>query len=170
MMTNSDSPEKAVKDLASECRRLAPVNVKESIEHGPDLWMLGAPAAADEGLIGIATTSTQVLYVREQDVRDVRPSGGRYLFRIRSDASAFVREEHVVRLSPTAKCNCAEGDATVLNKPRKPKPKPPIIDCTPVCSIELECGPFSDPETGATIQLCWLVLRCVDPCEPGPLV
>jgi hypothetical protein len=169
-MTESDSPSKTVKDVAGECRRLASVSVRQSIENGPDLWMLGAPAAADEGLIGIATTATQVVYVREQDVREVKSSGGRYLFRVRSDATAVVREEHVTRLTPSPSCDCATGDAgpSVMHKPQKPKP--PIIDCTPTCRIEMVCGPFRDPVSGSSIILCWPQLVCGNPCDPGPIV
>jgi hypothetical protein len=168
-MASSDS----VKNFAKECARLSTSTAAATIETGPDLWLLGAPAAAEKGLIGIATTSTQAVYVREQDVIDVQEFDGRFLLRVRSDATALVREEQVIKLSPTSDCGCGQGQIAASARGATNTgggSGPIIIDCTPVCSFEVVCRSVMHPGSGARTVVCFPEFRCVNPCEPGPLV
>lgn len=163
----------SVKNFATECARLSASSIASTIERGPDLLMVGAPAAAEKGLIGIALTSTQVVYVREQDVLDVEEFDGRSLVRVRRDATALVREEQVITLSPTSDCGCAPGQSAASARGATNTgggSGPIIIDCTPTCFIEVVCRPVRHTKTGATIVVCFPEFRCVDPCAPGPLV
>lgn len=168
-MASSES----VKNFARECARLSASTAAAAIERGPDLWLLGAPAAAEEGLVGIATTATQAVYVREQDVMDVEDFEGRFLLRVRSDATALVREEQVIKLSPTSDRGTGQGPVAASAREAANTgggTGPIIIDCTPVCSFEVVCRPVRHVKSGAVIVVCFPELRCVSPCEPGPLV
>lgn len=171
-------PDDSVKKFAAECERLAAVDIGESIDNGPDLLILGVPAAAPNGLVAIATSPTQTMYVRTQDVRGAEADGGQFLVRVRRDAVAFVREEQAIRLTPSPDCGCGRKDgapSTALKvgaagQAGGGNTGPIILDCTLVCGWEVVCGTYTHRRTGARIQICFPMFRCHNPCTEGGIL
>ena len=159
-----------IASFLSACAKAEREEPAKSIEAGASLWLLGSPAAATDGMVGLATTPTQTIYLRPADVRDAHETDGRFLIRIAADANLLVREEQVLKLSP-GRCQCSEPGELRSKKPTRPdapRPGPIIVDCTPVCSFETVCSPYEHPDSGAVIVVCWPQLVCRNPCEGTP--
>jgi hypothetical protein len=142
-----------------------------SIEVGPTIWLLGSPAPASDEMVALATTPTQTVYFRREDLLDARETEGRFLINIAADTNLLVREEQIVRLNPGS-CQCQERGETIatrLGSTHAPNSGPIIIDCsTLICTFETVCGPYRDPSTGAVILVCWPKFVCRNPCDGIP--
>ena len=172
-MTESLKEQSAFEKLTTACRRQQSATLRENIDQGPARWMLGVPVSAEEGLIGISTSPTQVVYLRTEDVLEARESADKFLVRVREGATTLVREEQVVKMNRPTPCNCPATSASkaLIGTPSHGQSNPPVtIDCSPICEYELVCRPYSDPSTLATILLCSYELRCFNPCEGGPII
>jgi hypothetical protein len=159
---------KEIEAFAAACAKAARKEPAEAVRVGPTLWMLGSPAPADPGMVGLATSSTQTVFLRKEDLVEVRESDGRYLVCIAADANVLVREEQVGRLEPGG-CRCHETETEGALASKKGggdhRPGPIIINCQTTCSFETVCGPYYDPQSRAVIVLCWPKLVCRNPCE-----
>jgi len=154
--------------FASESEKAAPPDLAKSISAGPTIWMLGSPSPASEGLVGLATSATQVVYVRREDVLDARQTAGRYLIRLAQGTNVLVREEQTIKLT-VPNCRCQEPSKTIESK-RTPGRTPPIvIDCRPTCWVELVPVLYRDPESGAVIEVMVPQIVCGNPCEGMPV-
>jgi len=156
--------------FVSECAQLTQPDPAKSIEVGPTIWLLGSPAPASDGMVGLATTPTQTVYFRREAILDARETEGRFLISVPADTKLFVREEQVVRLNPGS-CQCQERSetlATRVGSTSAPNSGPIIIDCTPICTFETVCGPYRDTRTGSVIVVCWPKFVCRNPCEGIP--
>jgi hypothetical protein len=165
-------PDNAVAKFVSECSQVKQRDPAKSIEIGPTTWLLGSPAPASDGMVGLATTPTQTVFFRREDILDARETEGRFLLNIAADTNLLVREEQVVRLNPGS-CQCqerGEGIATRVGGTGTGAPNSGsiVIDCTPICTFETVCGPYRDPRTGSVIVVCWPKFVCRNPCEGTP--
>lgn len=157
--------------VCPECSQLKQHDSAQSIEVGPTIWLLGSPAPESGGMVGLATTPTQSVYFRREDILDARETEGRFLVNIPADTNLLVREEQVVRLNPGS-CQCQERDETIatrLGSTGAPNSGPIIIDCTPICTFETVCGPYKDQRTGSVIVVCWPKFVCSNPCTGIPV-
>lgn len=155
--------------LVSKCKQAKAQDLVKSIETGPTIWLLGTPAPAQDGLIGLATTPTQRIYFPRESILDTQEVDGRFLILVAADTNLLVREEQVVRFNPSA-CDCKAPAGAIAKKKggtTAPTPGPIIIDCTPVCAFELVCAPFRHA-TGAVIMICLPQLVCRNPCIGEP--
>lgn len=160
-------PKGEIDKFISACSREEQRTLAESVRAGPTLWMLGAPAPAPEGMVGLATSATQTVYFRREEVLDARETGGRFLIRVSTDTNLLVREEQVVRLDPGG-CQCKEPPGTMARKGGGERPPGPIIiDCPITCSFETVCEPFREPFSGAVIMVCWPKIVCRNACDGG---
>jgi hypothetical protein len=152
---------KDIESFAAACAKAVRKEPAEATRIGPTHWMLGSPAPADPGMVGLATSPTQTDFLRKEDLVEVR---------IAADANLLVREEQVGRLEP-GNCDCHKTEGAVAKKKGGGEhgPGPIIIDCTMTCSFETVCGPYYDPQSRAVIVLCWPKFVCRNPCE-GVLV
>ena len=89
-----------VSKFVSESAKLKQRDIAKSIEVGPTIWLLGSSAPESDGMVGLATTPTQTVYLRREDILDARETEGRFLINIPADTNLLVREEQVVRLNP----------------------------------------------------------------------
>lgn len=163
-------PNDGVAKFVSECAQFKQYDLAKSIEVGPTMWLLGSPASAPDGMVGLATTPTQTVCFRREDILDARETEGRFLISMAADTNLLVREEQVVRLNPGG-CHCQEQSgptAARVGTTGGPNSGLIIIDCTPVCSFETVCGPYKDSRTGSVIIVCWPKLVCRNPCEGIP--
>ena len=162
---------KEIEAFAAACAKVPRKENAEAVRVGPTHWMLGSPAAAEAGMVGLATSPTQTVFLRKEDLVEVRESDGRYLLRVAADANLLVREESMGRLKPGG-CGCHETEGALAKKKgggERPT-GPIIIECTTTCSFETVCGPYYDGLTKAVIMLCWPQLVCRNPCTDGVLV
>jgi hypothetical protein len=163
-------PEDSAKKFIAESARFRKFDLAKSVETGPTIWLLGSPASAPDGLVGLATTPTQMVCFRSEDILVVREADGRFLINLPADTNFLVREEQVVRLNP-GNCQCHEQEKQVAaraGEAGRVNSGPIIIDCTTVCSFETVCGPWIDPTTRAIIVVCWPKFVCRNPCEGIP--
>lgn len=163
----------AISKFVSECAALKPdVHVK-ALEVGPTLWLLGSPAQAPEGMVGLATTLTQRVCFRREDILEVRESAGQFLVKIATGTNVLVREEAVMKLNP-ASCGCRDNETTSAARVRGSRPQGTgsvVLDCSRRCWWETECVPHKDAHTGAVILVCQLTWNCdMDPCGGGTTV
>jgi len=159
-------PKGEIDRFVAACAKESRKDIAEATRVGRTAWMLGSPSAAADGMIGLSTSPTQTVFLRKEDLLEVRESDGRYLVRIAADTNLLVREEQVARLDPDG-CHCrGDGDSMAKKKGGGDRaPGPIIIECTTVCSVETVCSPYKDGSTGAVIQVCWPQLVCRNPCE-----
>jgi hypothetical protein len=165
----SNSQVDAFADLCAKAVRKAP---GERLRIGPTYWLLGSPAPADPGMVGVATSVEQTVFVRKEDVVEVREWDGRHLVCISADANVMLREETVGRPRPKG-CGCHEkADGTLAKKKGEGgRTGPIIIDCQPICYLELTCAPVYDERSKAVIMVCRLERTCdFDPCGGGQTV
>jgi len=155
---------KEIEAFVAGCAKAARKEPAETVRVGPTLWMLGSPAPADPGMVGLATSATQTVFLRKEDLVEVRESDGRYLVCIAADANLLVREEQVGRLEAGG-CRCHETEGALAKKKGGGGTGPIIIDCQTTCSMETVCGPYYDPQSRAVIVVCWPQLVCRNPCE-----
>jgi len=160
-------PNDAVARFVSECAQFKQHDLAKSIEVGPTIWLLGSPASAPDGMVGLATSPTQTVCFRRDDILDARETEGRFLINMAADTNLLVREEQVLRLNPGG-CQCHEPGGSTAAKVGGGTGGPIIIDCTPVCSFETVCGPYKDSRTGSVIIVCWPKFVCRNPCEGIP--
>ena len=164
-------PDDSVARFVAECAHFRQYDLAKSLEVGPTIWLLGSPAAAPDGMVGLATTPTQTVCFRRDDILDAREAEGRFLINLAADTNLLVREEQIVRLNPGG-CHCQEPAGTAVaragNTGGPGGGGPIIIDCTPVCSFETVCAPWKDSRTGAVIVVCWPKFVCRNPCEGIP--
>jgi hypothetical protein len=160
-------PKSEIDKFVSASTQATQRSATKTVEVGPTVWMLGAPAPAADGLIALATSATQTVYFRREDLVEARETEGRFLIRIAQGANVMVREEQVLKLTPPS-CHCQEPSGTIESK-KGGGDTGPIINCAPTCWVELVCGPFREPFSGAVIIVCWPSLVCGNPCE-GVLV
>jgi hypothetical protein len=155
-------PDDTATKFIAESDRFGRDIYSESVETGPTIWLLGSPAPAPDGMVGLATTATQTVCFRSEDILEARETEGRYLIKIRADTNVLVREDHVVKLNPSD-CRCQESSETIVIAKKKgssdqpTKPSGPIL---PRCYVDTVCIPTQDPETGAVIRVCWPTLVC----------
>jgi hypothetical protein len=160
-----------VTKFVSECAKVKQRDSAKSIEVGPTIWLLGSPAPASNGMVGLAITPTQTAYFRREDILDARETDGGFLIHIAADTNLLVREEQVVRLNPGS-CQCQERGETMATRVGSTGARnsgPIIIDCSiPICTFETVCGPVRDRRTGTVIVVCWPKFVCRNPCEGTP--
>ena len=89
---------KEIEAFAAACAKATRKEPAETLRVGQTLWMLGAPAPAERGMVGLATSATQTVFLRKEDLVEVRESEGRYLVCIAADANLIVREELLGKL------------------------------------------------------------------------
>src|SRR5262249_10793936 len=89
----------AVAKFVSECSQFKQHDLAKSVEVGPTMWLLGSPTSAPDGMVGLATTPTQTVCFRREDILGARETEGRFLINIAVNTNLLVREEQVVRLN-----------------------------------------------------------------------
>jgi|GEM_PF-3492885 len=164
-------PRDVVTRFVSECTQKKRLDDARAIEVGPTVWLLGSPAPATDGMVGLATTPTQTIYFRKTDILDAKETENRFLINLASNTNLLIREERVVKLNATS-CKC-HGQGKMESRVGSSggthgSGGPIVIDCTPVCDFEMECGPYKEPKSGAVIIVCWWKFVCRDPCETIP--
>ena len=168
-LTEGGNPmsKETVKKFLAECTQRKQYDLAKSIEVGPTAWLLGSPApSADGGMVALATTPTQTIYFRANDILDAHETEGLFLINVAADSNLLVREEQVVRLN-LASCQCQEPEKiqSRIGGTGSKFGGSIVIDCTPICSYETVCEPYKHPGTGAVIVVCRLKFVCRDPCK-----
>src|SRR5215469_16140211 len=88
-------------DLVAACGEHRPTSPAERIAEGETHWFIGYAAAAPAEMVALSQTEALKLFFRQEDVREVRHHGERFLVRVRDGANMMVSFEQVMKAAPT---------------------------------------------------------------------
>jgi hypothetical protein len=80
-----------------------------TIARGGEHWFIGSPVASQPGTVALAQTPEIKLVFREEDIREVRKHGERYVVRVAADANMLVSHEQTMKAA-ASRCDCASGE------------------------------------------------------------
>lgn len=173
---------KHFESLKEQCREEKQPDAGKMLDDGEFLWLAGKPAFAQKGHVALSVKNGFVVRVAERDVLDVEEDDGLYFVKTKRHADAVVEFQTTVKLDASQSCGCESQPTEEKALPARSMygfggsifggtdgGGPIVIDCTPLCWVDLICTPYWD-KLGYYRRVCVPVPRCVDPCKGGSTI
>jgi hypothetical protein len=137
-------------ELVAACGVHRLTSSAERVAEGDTHWFIGYAAAAPAEMIALRQTETLKLMFRQEDVREVKRHGERFLLRLRDGANMLVSFEQVIKAAPT--CDCGDGRSERSTSPNPRRTREDVIDVNPFgnCRVRIECFEINIPLLGPT--------------------
>jgi len=135
-------------DLVAACGEHRPTSPAERIAEGETHWFIGYAAAAPAEMVALSQTEALKLFFRQEDVREVRHHGERFLVRVRDGANMMVSFEQVMKAAPT--CGCEDGRHEFSSQVPRSKEIDVYIFNIGECAFRFECFTVNVPIIGPT--------------------
>jgi hypothetical protein len=155
-------------ELRTACHSRPAASEADKISEGESLWMVGSPAAADAGYIGLSMGEGHSVIVSESSILEVVKDNNLYLIRVKADAAVLARVEAVLSLRNT-QCACSDASPT-LARPNTGGGRAPTKDiCGCTCVWEFRCAQWIG-SNGVPGMFCIPVPVCTSNCTGGGTV
>jgi hypothetical protein len=171
-----------LKSLKAECEKQSLPSLKDASDQGETVWLIGLPAPAEDGMIGISLDESLRVVIREEDILEVVKDANYYLLKTKRHANLVVQHQSVVQLDPQPECGCGSPEQfDDRNSGENGYPKasklagPPIFGgtgsgdrypCWQNCKVRWKCTPYIDGD-GRVRWVCVPYLDCENVCQPA---
>ena len=164
--------------LKSDCADQTEPDASLLAKEGEGVWLIGLPAKAEDGMIGLSMNEHQKVMVRERDILEVVKDDKYYLVKAKRHADVVIQYRTVTKIGSSSECECPtqpdSGDGSVDSLQTSSRSSSTIFGgtdggepfpCPLICRTKEVCVEYWD-DKGFHRRVCVLYLDC----EPGCIV